>query len=129
VPDKVNELIAFNSPPAGSYGCSLGITFPSNYVFKPSSGASPTLNVYTVPTVPASPTWNNVAKGPLFGTVTVLAGQSTVINSQSCPGAGQLGFVFGYADWITGKASVGWDEYINALNGAGLRGVYLSYNC
>jgi hypothetical protein len=79
--------------------------------------------------VPASPTWNNVAKGGLFGTVTVLAGQSTVINSATCPGAGQLAFIFGYADWITGKGSVGWDEYVNALNGAGLRGIYLSYDC
>jgi hypothetical protein len=54
-----------------------------------------------------------------------------VINSESCNGgSGQgLAFVFRYADWVSGQGSVGWTEYVNALNGAGARGVYLSYNC
>lgn len=33
-----------------------------------------------------------------------------------------------YADWITRPASIGWENYINNLNGQGLRGVYLTYN-
>jgi hypothetical protein len=56
----------------------------------------------------------------------VAAGQSTVINSAACTG---LAYLFGYADWVTGAGSVGWQEYVNELNGAGLRGVYLSYDC
>ncbi|KFX99725.1 hypothetical protein O988_03689 [Pseudogymnoascus sp. VKM F-3808] len=129
--NKVNELIAFTGP-VGAYGCSLGITFPSDYVIT-QSGGPPTLNVYTVPTsLPGEPTWNNVhPAASLFGTVTVLSGQSAVINSEACPSAAQggLAFVFGYADWQTKESSVGWTEYVNELNGAGLRGVYLNYNC
>lgn len=54
-----------------------------------------------------------------------------MINSEACPSAAQggLAFVFGYADWQTKESSVGWTEYVNELNGAGLRGVYLNYNC
>ncbi|KFY12683.1 hypothetical protein V492_03728, partial [Pseudogymnoascus sp. VKM F-4246] len=128
---KVNELIAFTGP-VGAYGCSLGITFPSDYVIT-QSGGPPTLNVYTVPSpLPGKPTFNNIhANAGLFGTVTVLSGQSAVINSKSCPTAaeGGLAFVFGYADWQTKESSVGWTEYVNELNGAGLRGVFLNYNC
>lgn len=60
-----------------------------------------------------------------------MAGQSTVINSRSCPTAaeGGLGFVLEYADWQTQESSVGWTEYVNALNGAGLTGVFLNFNC
>ncbi|TVY83509.1 hypothetical protein LSUE1_G004886 [Lachnellula suecica] len=126
--NKVSSLIGFTTPPSGSYGCTLGITFPSNNPFTNLSGVSPTLDVYTVPSLPAgAPTWNNVQKGSLFGTVTVAAGQSTTINSESC-GSG-LNFVIEYAGWVTGAGSVGWTEYINALNGAGLRGVFLNFNC
>jgi hypothetical protein len=61
----------------------------------------------------------------------VRAGQSTVINSASCPtnAEGGLAFVFTYPDWVTVPASIGWNEYVNELNGAGLTGVYLSYDC
>ena len=87
----------------------------------------------SVPTpLPGSPTWNNIhPAASLFGTVTVLSGQSAIINSEACPSAAQggLAFVFGYADWETQESSVGWTEYVNELNGAGLRGVYLNYNC
>jgi hypothetical protein len=56
---------------------------------------------------------------------------SAVVNSRACPTAaeGGLAFVFTYADWVGVPASIGWDEYINKLNGEGLRGAYLSYNC
>jgi hypothetical protein len=89
--------------------------------------------VYTVPTpLPANPTYNNIhPAASLFGTVTVLSGQSAIINSRACPttAEGGLAFVFSYADWITQASSVQWTEYVNKLNGAGLRGVYLNYNC
>jgi hypothetical protein len=54
-----------------------------------------------------------------------------VINSKTCPTAaeGGLAFVFKFAEEIVTPASIGWDEYINELNGQGLRGVFLSYNC
>ncbi|KFY63300.1 hypothetical protein V496_04038 [Pseudogymnoascus sp. VKM F-4515 (FW-2607)] len=128
--NKVNELIGFIGP-VGAYGCSLGITFPPNSVIT-QTGGSPTLNVHTVAApIPKNPTYNNIKPGSLFGTVTVLLGQSAVINSRSCPTAaeGGLAFVFKYADWQTQESSVGWTEYINELNGQGLRGVYLNYNC
>ncbi|KFY88004.1 hypothetical protein V500_06632 [Pseudogymnoascus sp. VKM F-4518 (FW-2643)] len=129
--NKVNELIGFTGP-VGAYGCSLGITFPADYVIT-QSGGPPTLNVHTVPTpLPGKPTYNNIhPAASLFGTVTVLAGQSAVINSRSCPTAaeGGLAFVFGYADWQTQQSSVAWTQYVNELNGAGLRGVFLNYNC
>lgn len=54
-----------------------------------------------------------------------------MINSRSCPTAaeGGLSFVLEYADWQTQESSVGWTEYVNALNGAGLTGLFLNYNC
>lgn len=56
---------------------------------------------------------------------------SVVINSRVCPTSeeGGLAFVFAYADDCIEAASVGWDEYVNDMNGAGLRGVYLSSDC
>ncbi|OBT69614.1 hypothetical protein VE03_00912 [Pseudogymnoascus sp. 23342-1-I1] len=128
--NKVNELVAFTGN-VGAFGCSLGITFPTGAVIT-QSGGPPTLNVHTVASpLPANPTYNNIQAGTLFGTVTVLAGQSAVINSRSCPTAaeGGLAFVFKYADWQTQASSVGWTEYVNKLNGAGLTGVFLNFNC
>ncbi|KAJ8071741.1 hypothetical protein OCU04_002057 [Sclerotinia nivalis] len=128
------ELISFPALPAGSYGCSLTLTFPSDY--SPTiTGVSPALNVYTVSTpLPDAPTFNNISpkiNPSIFGTVTPASGQSVVINSGNCyGGSGQgLAFVFRYADWVRGQGSVSWNEYVNALNGAGARGVYLNYNC
>ncbi|KAA8573859.1 hypothetical protein EYC84_005412 [Monilinia fructicola] len=127
------ELISFPALPAGSYGCSLTLTFPSDY--SPAiTGVSPALNVYTVSTpLPDSPTFNNISpkiNAGIFGTITPASGQSAVINSEACNGGtGQgLSFVFRYADWVRGQGSVSWTEYVNALNGAGARGVYLNYN-
>lgn len=133
VADRISELVAFVGP-VGAYGCSLGITFPSDYTFPTYTGATPTLNIYTVPEpIPEDPTWNNIIpnKGSLWGTVTVSAGTSAVINTETCPttAEGGLAFVFEYADWVTRPASVEWNNYVNAMNGAGLRGVYLSYDC
>ncbi|KAE8454161.1 hypothetical protein EG329_005086 [Mollisiaceae sp. DMI_Dod_QoI] len=133
VADRISELVAFVGP-VGAYGCSLGLTFPSDYTFPTYTGATPTLNIYTVPEpIPADPTWNNIIpnKGSLWGTVTVSAGTSAVINTETCPttAEGGLAFVFEYADWVTRPASVEWNNYVNAMNGAGLRGVYLSYDC
>ncbi|KAF7863235.1 hypothetical protein EAF04_007317 [Stromatinia cepivora] len=132
--NKFWELIYFPALPAGSYGCSLTLTFPSDY--SPTiTGVSPALNVYTVSTpLPDAPTFNNISpkiNPSIFGTVTPASGQSVVINSGTCNGgSGQgLAFVFRYADWVRGQGSVSWTEYVNALNGAGARGVYLNYNC
>lgn len=133
VADRIAELVAFVGP-QGAYGCSLGITFPSDYTFPTYHGATPVINIYTVPEpIPQAPTWNNImpTKGSLWGTVTVAAGMSSVINSEACPSAAQggLAFVFEYADWVTRPASIEWTNYVNNMNGAGLRGVYLNYNC
>ncbi|TGO25776.1 hypothetical protein BPAE_0073g00420 [Botrytis paeoniae] len=128
------ELISFPPLPAGSYGCSLTLSFPSDYT--PSiTGVSPALDVFTVSTpLPSGPTFNNISpkiNSGIFGSVTPASGQSVVINTQTCNGgSGQgLTFVFRYADWVRGQGSVSWTEYVNALNGAGARGVYLNYNC
>lgn len=99
------------------------------------TGGPPTLNVRTVAgPISDAPTYNNVqTTDSLFGTVTVLSGQSAVINSEACPVADEgLGFVFEYADWATEASSVEWTQYINPeTGGAGddLRGVYVNYNC
>ncbi|KAK6608406.1 hypothetical protein H4I95_03786 [Botrytis cinerea] len=83
------ELISFPALPAGSYGCSLTLTFPSDYA--PSiTGVSPALDVYTVSTpLPSGPTFNNISpkiNSGIFGSVTPASGQSVVINSQACNG-------------------------------------------
>ncbi|TVY13878.1 hypothetical protein LARI1_G009234 [Lachnellula arida] len=126
---QVQELIGFSPPPAGSYGCTLGVTFPSDYTFPTLSGSPPTLNVYTLAQpLPPNPTFSNSKPGYLFGTVTIMAGQSTIINSISC--TTPLVYMFSYADFITGSGAVGWNQHINNNgNTQKLRGVYLSYNC
>jgi hypothetical protein len=126
--NKINELISFASPPVGSYGCTLGITFPSTYKFPASTGPQ-TLNIYSVASpLPKAPTYNNIKTGSLFGTVIVQAGQSSVINSIACPSAAQGGvaFVIGYPEWVAQKGSVGWT---GSKSGEAVRGVYLSYDC
>ncbi|KUJ19508.1 uncharacterized protein LY89DRAFT_642594 [Mollisia scopiformis] len=133
VADRITSLVAF-TPPTGSWGCALKITFPSTYTFPTLTGATPTLNVYAYPApIPSAPTWNNVMPniGSLLGTVTVAPGISATINSETCPttAGGQLAFVFEYADWITAPGSVEWVNYVNAMNGAGLTGAYMTYNC
>lgn len=129
------ELISFPALPAGSYGCSLTLTFPSDY--SPSiTGVTPNLDVFTVSTpLPNDPTFNNISpkiNSGIFGSVTpATGGQNVVINTEDCNGGtGQgLSFVLRYADWVRSQGSVSWTEYINALNGAGARGIYLNYNC
>lgn len=59
--------------------------------------------------------------------MTLAAGQSTAINSEVC--AGDLAFVFEVAEWVDVSSSVQFNEYINAANGAGAVGVYLTYSC
>ena len=57
-------------------------------------------------------------------------GTTQVINSEACPiGGGNLAFLFSIAVWETQAASVEFNEYVNAINGAGLAGVYLTYDC
>ena len=140
--DRVYQLVAFENIPAGSYGCQLAVTFPAGYPI--TSTGTPTLNVTTVfndesssITFPNSYSWSSFfpptsppfGQG-LFGTVSLSAGQSTVINSEGCPvGGGSLAFVFSIASWETQPASVEFNENVNQLNGAGLAGVYLTYDC
>ncbi|KAF4631158.1 hypothetical protein G7Y89_g6973 [Cudoniella acicularis] len=109
-PTDQNDLLLGFYVPTSSYGCTLGLTFPSPYTFSYYTGATPTLNIYTVPwPLPSAPTYNNIIpnQGSLFGTVTVLEGQSSVVNAESCPNVsgGGLAFVVGYADWITAAGS------------------------
>ncbi|QSZ34022.1 hypothetical protein DSL72_005602 [Monilinia vaccinii-corymbosi] len=125
------ELIAFPALPAGSYGCSLTITFPSGN--SPLiQGVSPALNVYTVSTpLPYAPTYNNICsniKPGIFGTITPSKGQCAVINTESCNGgSGQgLAYIFRYADWVRTQGSVCWNQCDDASNTVG---VYMDYNC
>lgn len=37
--------------------------------------------------------------------------------------------MFEIADWVGGDASIEFNEYVNKINGAGLAGVYLTYDC
>jgi len=82
-----------------------------------------------------SPTWNNIINNinsGALGTVTMVdGGMSAVINSETCPTSeeGGLAFVVGYASWVEGEGSVGWSEYINALDGEGLKGFWINYDC
>lgn len=71
------------------------------------------------------------SKGSLWGTVTVAKGITSYINNETCPATagGTLSFVFEYADWVGRPGSIEWVNYVNAMNGAGLRGVYLTFDC
>ena len=62
--------------------------------------------------------------------MTLSPGTTQVVNSEACPvGGGNLAFVFAVAEWVGGEASVEFQQYVNALNGKGLAGVYLTYDC
>lgn len=135
VDDRVSTVIGFENIPAGSYGCQLSVTFPANYPI--TSSGQPTLNVTTLYksdpaaiTYPNNFSWDTVTEGEdqgLFGTVTLAAGTTYQINSESC--SDNLAFVFSIASWESQQASVTFDEYINQQNGAGLAGAYLTYDC
>jgi len=142
ITNRVYQVAAFQNIPAGAYGCQLAVTFPANYPI--TSTGVPTLDVTTLDTTsPGSITYPNTlswsslyppASPPLgqglFGTVNVAPGTTQVINSEACPvGGGNAAFVFSIADWETEPASVEFAQSVNALNGAGLAGVYLTYNC
>jgi hypothetical protein len=140
--DSTNQIVGFSNIPAGSYGCSLAYTFPPSYPI--TSSGVPTLNVTTLyngdsssVTFPNSISWSTLypeSSPPfgqgLFGTVTFEPGTTGTINSEACPvGGGNLAFVFSIAGWESQPASVEFDEYWNNINGAGLAGVYLTYDC
>lgn len=140
--NRIYQIVAFNSIPPGSYGCQLNVVFPSPYPI--TTTGSPTLNVYTLYngspssiTYPNNWSWDTFfprtsppfGQG-LYGTINFVEGQSAVINSEACPAnGGDLAFVFEIADWVWGSASIEFNEYVNKLNGAGLAGVYLTYDC
>lgn len=140
--ERIYQVAAFENIPAGSYGCQLAVTFPDTYTIN--IFGTPTLNVTTLfnddstsITYPNNWSWDTFfpptsppfGQG-LFGTVTIAPGTTQVINSEACPvGGGNLAFVFSIAVWETEPASVEFSEYVNAINGAGLAGVYLTYDC
>ena len=140
--NRIYQIAAFENIPSGSYGCQLAVTFPPNYPI--TSTGVPTLNVTTLfngqsssIAFPNSISWSTLypptsppfGQG-LFGTVTMTPGTTQVINSEACPiGGGNLAFLFSIAVWETQAASVEFNEYVNAINGAGLAGVYLTYDC
>jgi hypothetical protein len=140
--DRIYQIAAFENIPSGSYGCQLAVTFAPNYPI--TSTGVPTLNVSTLFNgesssihYPNGISWSSLypptsppfGQG-LFGTVTLTPGTTEVINSEGCPiGGGNLAFLFSIAVWETQAASVKFNEYVNALNGAGLEGVYLTYDC
>jgi hypothetical protein len=140
--DRIYQIAAFENIPSGSYGCQLAVTFPSAYPI--TSTGVPTLNVTTLfngesssISYPNDISWDSLyppTSPPLgeglFGTVTMTPGTTQVINSEACPvGGGNLAFLFSIAVWETQPASVEFNEYVNAINGAGLAGVYLTYDC
>ncbi|KAE9381926.1 hypothetical protein N431DRAFT_425490 [Stipitochalara longipes BDJ] len=142
ISNRIYQIIAFNNIPAGSYGCQLNVQFPSSYPI--TTTRSPTLNVQTLYantpssiTYPNNWSWNTFwpkTSPPFgagsFGTIGFQPGQTAAVNSIACPsGGGDLAFVFEIADWVWGDASVEFDEYLNKMNGAGLAGVYLTYDC
>ena len=140
--DRIYQVAAFQNIPSGSYGCQLAVTFPADYPI--TSTGVPTLNVTTLAngdsseiTYPNDVSWSTLypptsppfGEG-LFGTITMTPGSTQVINSEACPvGGGNLAFLFSIAVWETQAASVEFNQYVNALNGAGLAGVYLTYDC
>lgn len=142
IDNRIYQIVAFMNIPPGSYGCQLAVTFPANYPI--TSTGVPTLNVTTLYngqsssiTYPSNISWStlyppnppSLGQG-LFGTVTMTPGTTQVINSEACPvGGGNLAFVFSIAVWETQPASVDFNEYVNKINGAGLAGVYLTYDC
>jgi hypothetical protein len=142
VSNRISQVVAFNNIPAGSSGCQLNVVFPDNYPI--TTTGSPMLNIYTLYngdsssiTYPNNWSWDTFyprASPPfgqgVFGTTNFAQGQTAVINTEACPAnGGDLAFVFEIADWVWGSASIEFNEYINKLNGAGLAGVYLTYDC
>jgi hypothetical protein len=95
-----------------------------------STGGAPTLSVYKVQQpVSNAPTFANTKLQPgIYGSITVQAGQSAVINTEGClGGTGQgLAYVFKYSDWNTAAGSVSWTQGTNAAAPAG---VFLTHNC
>lgn len=135
--DRVYQLAAFESIPAGSYGCQLAVTFPNSYPI--TSTGNPILNVTTVfnddstsLVYPNDYSWSKFFPPPsppfgqgLFGTVTLEPGTTQVINSEGCPAGGAgLGFVISIASWETEAASVGFKQSDSPISG-----VYMTYNC
>ena len=144
VKNRIYQIVAFENIPAGANTCQLNIVFPNPYTI--TTTGNPSLNVTTLYnnspssiTFPNSWSWSTffpptsppLGQG-LYGTVggyNLAQGQAGVINSEGCPaGGGNLAFLFSIASWVYGSASVEFNEYVNNLNGAGLAGVYLTYN-
>jgi hypothetical protein len=137
ISNRIYQIVAFENIPAGANTCQLNVAFPNPYTI--TTTGYPTLNVTTLyDNSPSSITYpNNWSWGTffpptsppfgqgLFGTINFAEGQSAVINSEGCPvGGGSLAFVFSIASWVWGSASIEFDQ----VNGAGLAGVYLTYD-
>jgi len=139
--NRIYQYVAFENIPAGSNTYQLAVTFPTDYQI--TSTGTPQVTVQTVYanspssiSYPNDLSWSSLyssASSPLgqgtFGTVTFTPGAKQVINSEGCPaGGGNVAFLFSIANWESKAASVEFTEYINEIDGAGLAGVYLTYD-
>ncbi|KAF4628395.1 hypothetical protein G7Y89_g9757 [Cudoniella acicularis] len=140
--NRIYQIAAFANVPANSYACQLNVIFPDPTSL--TETGNPTLNVTTLYlnspssiTYPNNWSWSTffpptsppLGQG-LFGTINLEAGQTAAINSEVCPnGGGNLAFLFTIASWVSESSSVDFTQYVNGLNGAGLTGVYLTYDC
>jgi hypothetical protein len=139
--NRVYQFAAFEGIPLGSNTCQLAVTFPANYQI--TSTGNPQINVQTVYTgnpsnisYPNNLSWSSlypqtsppVGQGS-FGTITFTPGTTQVINTEACPtGVGNLAFLFSIASWKSEAASVEFTQYVNEIDGAGLAGIYLTYD-
>jgi hypothetical protein len=139
--NRISQIVGFTNIPAGSYGCTLGLTIPT--VSSLTTTGSPTLNVTTLfvdhpDQISTSNNWSwntivgqgaGVTQG-LFGTVNVNPGTAATVNSEACPAnGGNAAFLLSVASWVSGNVDVQFNEYYNAMNGQGLTGFYMTYNC
>jgi hypothetical protein len=130
---KIDTLFRFENVPSGVWSCSLVATFPSTYPLASSGPA--TLSVHSLTgQISVGDTWNTWAQnvgaiGPVVGTVTLsqVLGSTVMVASGTCQP--DMDYLIEISSWETGAASVEFTQYINALNGQGAAGFFLTYNC
>ena len=131
--DNTDTLIRFSGIPAGSFGCQLAVSFPSGYPI--TSTGSAQLNVYALSrNITKDDTYETyfpnrgrgIPKyGFLWGTTTLIAGRTSVINSESCKPS--LNYLFEIAsETVAGDVS-----FVDGGNNqAGqFTGFFLQFNC
>ncbi|CAG8959080.1 hypothetical protein HYFRA_00012861 [Hymenoscyphus fraxineus] len=132
---RTYALVQFDKVPTDAYACQLNVKFPGGYYI--GNVGNPTLNVTTLfkdQPKPRNISWKTLyptaRQSPLgqglFGTVNLTPGQTTAINSESCPAPaakGSLAYVFSIARWIEGEA------YVYTSQQDPKAGFYLTFNC